>query len=457
MKILLTVHQFFPDYTSGTEVLTCSVARELMVRGHEVHVLTGFPSEQALKDQDRFDEYEYEGIHVYRFHHAYTAMAGQTSLIELSYDNHLAARYFEQILALLKPDVVHFFHLNRLGTGLIELAVRAGIPAFMTPTDFWAICPTGQLVLGDGKLCSGPSAYAGNCVKHFAASSARGFSARVANWLPTVFADGLVKLTRSGVMPSYSHRIEVQAIAARLSKNVARLNQLNKIFSPNPFMTEMLLKHGVMKELIIQSAYGIDVVAEKALRLPPRQPFRIGYIGTLAPHKGCHILIEACKTLAVGAAVLKIYGNTQDFPEYAGKLKQMATHQHAVEFCGTFHNSEIAEVLADIDVLVVPSLWYENTPLVIYSAQSARCPVVASDFPGISGVIRDGENGLLFEAGNVADLAGKLSRLIAGRGLAEWLSAHSRPPKSTACYVDELLAIWSERVQGASDKKQGKP
>ncbi len=146
MKILLTVHQFFPQYAAGTEVLTYSVARELMRRGHMVHVLTGHPSSADLCDEDRLDEYDFEGIHVYRFHHAYTPMGGQLSMIEVGYDNRLATTYFERVLERFRPNVVHFFHLNRLGTGLIEHAVRSGIPCFMTPTDFWTICPTGQLV-----------------------------------------------------------------------------------------------------------------------------------------------------------------------------------------------------------------------------------------------------------------------------------------------------------------------
>ena len=165
MKILLTVHQFFPEFTAGTEVLTLSVARELLRRGHEVHVYAGYPTDKELLDNERFDEYEFEGIHVYRFHHAYVPMDGQASLIEVGYDNRLAAIRFEKILQSFKPDVVHFFHLNRLGTRLIEKANLAGIPAFMTLTDFWPICPTGQLLLPDGKLCKGPNHYAGNCVK----------------------------------------------------------------------------------------------------------------------------------------------------------------------------------------------------------------------------------------------------------------------------------------------------
>ena len=75
MKILLTAHQFLPDYFSGTEILTYSVAKELISRGHEVIVFTGYPARVALPDSERFDSYRYEDIEVYRFHHAFVPMA----------------------------------------------------------------------------------------------------------------------------------------------------------------------------------------------------------------------------------------------------------------------------------------------------------------------------------------------------------------------------------------------
>jgi glycosyltransferase involved in cell wall biosynthesis len=99
-------------------------------------------------------------------------------------------------------------------------------------------------------------------------------------------------------------------------------------------------------------------------------------------------------------------------------------------------------VFAAIDVLVVPSLWYENTPLVLYSAQAAGCPVVASNMPGLAAVIQHNENGLLFESGCSVDLEKQLTRLITEDGLLRRLSADARIPKSTEIYVDELLTLW---------------
>ncbi len=443
MKILLTVHQFFPKHAAGTEVLTLSVARELSVRGYDVRIFTGHPSGPGLTETERFDEYDHEGIHVYRFHHSYTPMYGQTSMMELSYDNNLAAHYFDKVLTTLKPDVVHFFHLHHLGIGLVDSTVKAGIPAFMTPTDFWAICPTGQLVLCNGSLCAGATAYAGNCVKHVAESRLKGLKGYLASKLPVTVVEFLARFTQKHNI-SYPYRSEVDATTGRLQKTMSRLNQLNKIVSPNRFMSEKLVQQGLSPHLITQSAFGIDLIPE--IENIPRglsgKPLRVGFIGTFVKDKGCHILIQAFQALPAGSAILKIYGNLEKYPEYTDELKRLSANSDAITFCGTFHNSKIGEVFAELDVLVVPSLWYENTPLVVYSAQAAHCPVIASDFPGLSEVIQDEVNGLLFAAGDIETLTGQLNRLMHEPGLIRQLSARSKQPKSTRQYVDELLSIW---------------
>jgi glycosyltransferase involved in cell wall biosynthesis len=452
MNILLTSHQFFPQFTAGTEVLTYSVARELISRGHVVHVLTGFPDSVELDDGDRCDEYEFHGIHVYRFRHSYSPMGGQVSMIEIGYDNHLATAYFERIIDKFKPDLVHFFHFNRLGTGLIESAALAGIPRFMTPTDFWTICPTSQLLLCDGSFCAGPTKSGGNCLKHFAQTTQGGMIAKIAQWLPDSYADLLIRITQQGVLPHYPRRAEVIAIADRLSRNVRRLNQLNGILAPNSLMRELLLRFGVAPDKVTEAAYGIDIETTQSgpTSVEPGGPLRIGFIGTLANYKGCHVLIEAFKALSDSNAVLKIYGREEDFPDYVRQLRTSATQYPRIEFCGTFPNTAISQVFAQLDVLVVPSLWYENTPLVVYSAQAARCPVVASNLPGLAAVIGHEENGLLFAAGDPGDLALQLSRLIHEDGLLHWLSNNARPPKSTQVYVDDLMAMWYATGSGST-------
>ena len=78
MKILLVVHQFLPDYSSGTEILTLHSAMELKSRGHEVQVLTAIPASPEIPDADRFDHYAFDGIPV-RAKHAHCAMGARTT------------------------------------------------------------------------------------------------------------------------------------------------------------------------------------------------------------------------------------------------------------------------------------------------------------------------------------------------------------------------------------------
>jgi glycosyltransferase involved in cell wall biosynthesis len=141
MKIIVTVHQFLPEYSAGTEVIALGIARELQERGHEVVVVTGYPDPRSLRDNERFDRYTHDGLRVERFRHSPHPMGDQQVVTELAYDNRLFARAFDRLLAEVEPDVVHFVHLARLSAWLIEPCVERGIPTVFTVTDFWPVCP----------------------------------------------------------------------------------------------------------------------------------------------------------------------------------------------------------------------------------------------------------------------------------------------------------------------------
>ena len=454
MKFLLTVHQFFPDFSAGTEVLTLAVARELRARGHEVRVLTGYPSPHPVQGDEQFNDYLHDGILVYRFHHSYTQADARQSSTALGYDNQVAAEYFSRIVQVYRPDVVHFFHLNRLGTGLIDCAVKAGIPAFMSPTDFWVICPTATLMLQNGTTCHGPSAHAGNCVQHFASSTAatrNTVASQVVRLIPVPLLDTLAKLTLDHRLPAYPRSREVASMAERVTKNVSRLNMLQKIVVPTDLMRGLLQRYGVSPDRLAKLPYGIDI-ADRVKRdygVRGATPLRVGFIGTLAVYKGAHVLLDAVKLLPRGAVRVAVYGNPQDYPDYAAELVEQAQGRADIEFRGVFPNADIAKIFTGFDVLVVPSLWHENTPLVIHSALAAGCPVVASDTLGITEVLRHRHNGLLFEPGNGAALATQLRALMDEPTLLQTLSDLCQPLQSTAGYVDAMMEYWAGTTRNA--------
>ncbi len=96
--------------------------------GHEVAVFTGFPSRLPLEENQRFDSYEHDGITVERYHHARVPMGSQSNIMEMEYNILFVASYFRKYLALVKPDIVHFFHLQRLSASLVDVCRSLDIP-----------------------------------------------------------------------------------------------------------------------------------------------------------------------------------------------------------------------------------------------------------------------------------------------------------------------------------------
>lgn len=456
MKILLTAHQFLPDYFSGTEILTYSVAKELIARGHEAIVFTGFPARTTLPDSERFDTYQYEDIEVHRFHHSFVPMGDQHTVSELEYCNLLVAAYFKILLARLRPDVIHYFHLSRLSAALIDVGIAANIPSFFTPTDFWALCPTSQLLLSNGKMCAGPGPYGGNCVKHVAELT-RGEPIKSAmKLIPNVAMEAAAFIAHSANFITHPLRAETIALSKRKSFLTARLNALDKIIAPTLLMRNALTSNGVSANKLIHSAYGIDTASyvKKIRNKLPSQPLRIGFIGTLSAHKGCHVLIQAVNQLPADSYTLSIYGSPLSFPDYYASLTELASGNPAINFCGTFPNDQISTVLDSMDVIVVPSLWYENTPLVIYSAMASGCPAIVSDFPGMTEAVHHKVNGLSFPSGDSHKLRNSLQRLIDVPALLAELSGNCRPPKSVVSYTSELIALFELAIADSSLVRQ---
>ena len=444
MRILLTVHQFLPDHASGTEILTLHTAQELQRRGHDVQVFTGYPAKVPLTDDQRFDSYDYQGLAVHRFLHQHVPMGEQSNIVEMEYNNALFGNHLRGFLAENPRDVVHFFHLSRLTATAIDACAAAGVATAFTATDFWSVCPTSQLRLPDGSLCEGPTAFAANCVKHLVEVSQPEKIARRLRVLPTPVVAAGVLAVQNNLLPQRWFSPLVKAISARPDFIRQRLNKIDRILVPTHLMHDLLRKNGVHVSRLAYVPYGIDF--RNMTRRTDKggsAKLRVGFIGTLYEHKGAHLLVRAIQSLPAEIPVeLTVYGKLEEFPAYVQEVRALAGDDPRITFAGTFPNDQIGNIFAGLDVLVVPSIWYENTPLVIYSAMAAGCPVVATNLGGMSEAVSDEINGLLFEKGNVPQLARHLKRLALDRPLVARLSAHTKIPKSIPEYVDELEAVY---------------
>jgi len=448
MRVLLITHQFLPDFEAGTEVLAHGVARELVRRGHAVSIFTGFPDEGPRGEDERFDQYTHGDLRVYRFRHAHRPMGGCRSVVELGYRNPVAERAFARVLQAEQPEIAHFFNFARVGISLVDLAWARSAATLYTATDYWASCPTAQLVLPDGSPCGGPSPLAANCLRHLAALSPDRVGAGVVSRLPlpvATIASAVLRAVPPGMLRAAD---EVKALAARRRFVAERMRRIDRVLAPTHFMSRAVRDLGVAQERIELVPYGVEQPAASA---PPGTgtrrrpgPLRLGFIGTLSRHKGLHVLLDALDATPPAQIELAVYGTPGADAAYTGHVLARVEGMTNARVEGRFPNAAILEVLAGIDALVVPSVWPENAPLVVLSAFAAGKPVIASDQPGLRAMVTDGVDGLLFRPGDGSALARQLSRLLAEPGLLPRLVAGVQPPCSVAQHVDAAERAYGE-------------
>jgi glycosyltransferase involved in cell wall biosynthesis len=205
----------------------------------------------------------------------------------------------------------------------------------------------------------------------------------------------------------------LRAISRRIATVQKALTAVDLFVAPSRFLRERFIEFGVAPEKILYKDNGFDLTPFLAVRRRPRSDRRVGfaYIGTLAEHKGVHVLVEAFNHIDPALVELRVYGNPEVFPEYTARLRVLATHP-GIFFVGGFDNREIGCILAEVDALVVPSLWFENSPLTIHEALLAGIPVIASDLGGMAEYVEHGRTGLLFRPGDVKDLRDQLEWFI---------------------------------------------
>jgi glycosyltransferase involved in cell wall biosynthesis len=219
------------------------------------------------------------------------------------------------------------------------------------------------------------------------------------------------------------------------------------VISPSKFVQHVFSNAGYPRE-IIYNPHGHDLrwlgryEGQRSSHI-----MRFGYMGQITTIKGVHILVKAFKDVeSVGGVKLDLWGDIIKDQHYVSKLKSLIGKSEKIALRGRFERADIAQVLSEIDVLVVPSLWYENAPLVIAEAFAAKIPVIASNIGGMAEAVTHEKNGLLFEVGSVEDLAAQMRRILQEPGLLEKLRQGIEPVKTFTQEVNELEQIYQELV-----------
>ena len=448
MRILFAAHQFFPDHRAGVEIVTLGLAREMRARGHEPFVVAAkrsVPHSDLLPYET--EDYEIEGIPVRRIGRP---EEGLSRPYELNYRNEEMARRVGEYAREVRPDVVHFMHLQGLSSSAVPTVKRTGAPVVFTAADFWTICPVVDLRRHDGATCTGPEV--SHCVRCIASRIPDPRVKRAAKLVPGPVVKAADLSSRTPLSRFSLALRQVGAVGERPARIRENMELVDRFVAYTGLTRDLLSTNGVGAGRWFVSPYGIDAsnIEEAAGMRQRSRTLRLGYVGTLAPHKGCDVLLRAFLSLPAGLdATLSVHGDPKGYEPFFEELRALAADDPRISFHGPFARDEVGRVLAGIDALVVPSRWYENAPGVVFEAFGAGAPVVATTLGGLSEFVHHNENGLLFELEDADDLARQLGRLAAESGLLGRLREGIGPVKTVEEYAGELEEIYLSLARDA--------
>lgn len=418
MRLALVSHGYPPRENAGTEHYTARVAAGLRARGADVRVIVSAPRPGA-----RMYAVEDDGT-VLRV----TNNAPYDGLRRAHADRALSDAV-RRALDAFRPDVVHVQHLHAHA-----LPAAWDAPTVWTLHDAWGWCAAGgQLLRTTGPSpspCDGPGAHCAPCASRWtrdppavgAALRVAGLVGRVvpaerlhALWqrIPARARDRVVRAAPSPVTDAQlaARDRAIRAFAARCAVRLAPSEWLAREAERNGMGPVGVLPHGVDAPAVPRAEEG---------------PFV--FIGTLAPHKGPDLVVEAHRRSGVPRA-LEVYGPPGPDAAYAAGFRTRALAA-----------DEVPRALAGARALVMGSRWPENAPLIALEARAVGCPVIAPRIGGLPELVRHGSDGLLYDPGDPDALARAL------RALHE-APLRPTPPPTFASHLDALDAVYTRAVK----------
>lgn len=447
MRIALFVHCYYPTHTFGTETYTLDLARNLRLLGHEPTVVSatfaGEPAQRDLVDRYRHDGVPVLSIDKNRLPH---------TRVRDTYYQPAMAPILHDVLAEIEPDVVHVTHPVNHTAVLLEVVAARGLPAIATFTDFFGVCYNSRLEAHDGTLCPGPGTPAVNCVAcHLKANA--GAAPDPAAWR--------ARIARHPAGASLAAHVLhlAQRLPTRLAERIQDIERRPRVLrdlyahyaraiAPTRFVEHAYARNGFARPMD-RIPFGVDIDrAPKPRRLDDSRLI-IGYIGQLMHHKGPDLLVDAARVaLAPTDYEMRIYGSPHQDPPYAARLAHRAADS-PVRLVGPFEPSRMRDVLDGLDVLVLPSRWHENSPLVLLNALASHTPVLVADVDGMTEFVRDGENGFTFARGSVQALSEVLRRLHRSPELLRQAGAAARYDVTSMEMAANTLAVY-ERARATN-------
>ena len=390
MKIVKVIHGYPMTYNAGSEIYSQTICHGLAKNGHEVHVFTR-EENPFHSDGDIRIDYD-EDMPEIKLHITNNPRHRDRYRLEA------IDQAFAKMLDEVNPDIVHIGHLNHLSTSLVFEAKKRAIPIVYTLHDYWLMCPRGQFMQMHSKddnlwaSCDGQENQkcATQCYARYFSGDQKEIADDITYW--------------------------ENWVARRMAHIHSVIEQVDLFISPARYLKKRYEQDLALPEdKSIYLDYGFDLSRMKGRKRISGEIFTFGYIGTHIPAKGIHQLIEAFGRVN-GKCQLRIWGRDSGQPSAAlyGLADKLPSEKRKnIQWMHEYKNQHITQdVFNQVDAIVVPSVWVENSPLVIHEAQQVRVPIITANVGGMAEYVMHENNGLLFDHRSIDSLAEQMQRFV---------------------------------------------
>jgi len=444
MRILQVVHDFLPNATGGTEIYTYSLSKALS-KHHDVHLFFKDMEIDKSFKKGNFDGLPFVAVNPRKCSKSNSYFNLIKSKIYFSENNKKIDEIFKDMIKEFKPEIIHFQHLICLSMNLVDIAYKAKIPIVFTAHDYWLLCPKAHFIDDNNVLCTDrKNKY--KCVKCLSNVKLYRFE-KVKIFQSNTYIELAKNLIKIALNP-FKKICTIYYIFYLRPKMIQDIiKKVNIFVAPSKILKSKFVENGLPTKKVVYVDSGIDNSNLKNIQKTKSKQIRFAFIGSVSIHKGIKILIESFDTIK--DAVLEIYGFTSE--ESKKKYMNLAKNKN-VHFMGSFKHDEIGKIFSKIDILIMPSICMENSPLTIREAFASKTPVIASDIGGLSEMIQDSETGLLFKAGDSRDLFKKIRYFINNPVEVKKMSKGIKKVKTIEENSNEMEIIYKDLILKNSSK-----
>ena len=409
MKVLFINNFFPPEYIGGAEISAFYSTYGLRQRGVDCSVLSIYA--RAASEERR--EYVFKDIPVRRV--ALDHRSG--SEWERIYD---PAVYHEVVAELerARPDLVHIHNVSGASLASFQACRALGVPVVVTLHDYWMLCPNNMLLKDVGKLCDPETApsWCRNCYRRYDFWGNVPFRREIIRWF--------VRDVRCFISPSQC----LVDLHGQAGYPVERFRVLKSGIELGLF--------GVPTSLTVQQAIRENVGYNTAL-----------FAGHIVQIKGLEVLAEALPMMVQRIPDFRLLIAGAGEQGFVDRLAQIAPG--AICYLGKLPFYELRSIYSASKLTLVPSIWYDNSPIVIYESLLMGTPVLGARIGGIPELVREGETGYLFTAGDAHEMAEKavahFSRPAAERrAMRRRCADYGAGELTLQKHVDGLIGIYNE-------------